>query len=111
MDFWTSWQMKLDQRELYARPYAPEGSTPIGGVSTTHMVTQVREAHASKCAACCALRRFVYTAVIGDTHSEGTTGYLIQVEELVALVNFQLAQPTNRVFKRTMIFPKNEWHD
>lgn len=28
----------------------------------------------------------------------------------LALIRFQLSMPTNRVFKRSMIFPKNEWH-
>ena len=46
----------------------------------------------------------------GHTHEGGTTDYLIQSEELVGLITFQLAQPTNRVFKRMMLFPKNEWH-
>ena len=26
------------------------------------------------------------------------------------LIDFQLAQPTSRVFKRVVMFPKNEWH-
>ena len=46
----------------------------------------------------------------GSTHKDGTTSHLIQTQELVDLIDFQLAQPTNRVFKRVVMFPKNEWH-
>ena len=48
----------------------------------------------------------------GDVHHgpDGGTSYLIQPEELLELIRYQLAMPTNRVFKRAMIFPKNEWH-
>eukprot|EP00928_Gymnodinium_smaydae_P056433 TRINITY_DN39819_c0_g1_i1.p1 TRINITY_DN39819_c0_g1~~TRINITY_DN39819_c0_g1_i1.p1 ORF type:complete len:256 (+),score=31.42 TRINITY_DN39819_c0_g1_i1:76-843(+) len=44
------------------------------------------------------------------THASGTTAELIQTQELVDLIDFQLEQPSNRVFKRVVLFPKNEWH-
>lgn len=46
----------------------------------------------------------------GDTHSAGSTDYLIQSQELVDLISFQLSMPTNRVFKRLVYYPKAEAH-
>merc|ERR1711972_849615 len=47
----------------------------------------------------------------GDkTHDDGTTSHLIQTQEIVDLIEYQLQQPTNRVYKRVTFFPKNEWH-
>ena len=45
-----------------------------------------------------------------STHKDKTTSHLIQTQELVDLIEFQLQQPSNRVFKRVVLFPKNEWH-
>ena len=45
-----------------------------------------------------------------STHDDKTTSHLIQTQELVDLIDFQLQQPTTRVFKRVVMFPKNEWH-
>ena len=45
-----------------------------------------------------------------QTHADRTTAQLIQTQELVDLIEFQLAQPRNRVFKRMILFPKGEWH-
>jgi len=44
------------------------------------------------------------------THSAGTTNHLIQTQELVDLIEFQIKQPVNRVFKRVVMFPKTENH-
>mmetsp|Transcript_115637 Transcript_115637/g.326915 ORF Transcript_115637/g.326915 Transcript_115637/m.326915 type:complete len:259 (-) Transcript_115637:140-916(-) len=46
----------------------------------------------------------------GKTHADRTTEHLIQTKELVDLIDFQLSMPRNRVFKRVVLFPKNEWH-
>ena len=43
-------------------------------------------------------------------HADGTTKDLIQTQEIVDLVEFQLGLPTNRVLKRFTFFPKGEWH-
>lgn len=46
----------------------------------------------------------------GDSHAAGTTGKLIQPQEIVDLLDYQLHLPTNRVLKRVVFFPKGEWH-
>lgn len=47
----------------------------------------------------------------GQTHANKTTKHLIQTQELVDMIDFQLAQEgNNRVFKRVVFFPKGEWH-
>jgi len=45
-----------------------------------------------------------------STHEGRGTASLIQTKELVELIDFQLGMPRNRVFKRVVLFPKNEWH-
>mmetsp|Transcript_100049 Transcript_100049/g.173668 ORF Transcript_100049/g.173668 Transcript_100049/m.173668 type:complete len:259 (+) Transcript_100049:61-837(+) len=45
-----------------------------------------------------------------STHADGTTAHLIQTQELVDLMDYQLSMPRNRVFKRVVLFPKNETH-
>mmetsp|Transcript_19012 Transcript_19012/g.36611 ORF Transcript_19012/g.36611 Transcript_19012/m.36611 type:complete len:298 (-) Transcript_19012:76-969(-) len=45
-----------------------------------------------------------------SSHEAGTTSHLIQTQEIVDFVEYQLAQPTNRVWKRVIMFPKTEWH-
>lgn len=44
------------------------------------------------------------------THEDGTTSHLIATQELVDLIDFQLGMPRNRIFKRVVLFPKNEDH-
>nr|ACJ13442.1 ketoacyl-reductase like protein [Karlodinium veneficum] len=47
----------------------------------------------------------------GDkSHSAGETGMLIQPEEIIDLMDYQLKLPANRVLKRVVFFPKGEWH-
>eukprot|EP00747_Dinoflagellata_sp_TGD_P185175 gnl/TRDRNA2_/TRDRNA2_41572_c0_seq1.p1 gnl/TRDRNA2_/TRDRNA2_41572_c0~~gnl/TRDRNA2_/TRDRNA2_41572_c0_seq1.p1 ORF type:complete len:281 (+),score=40.26 gnl/TRDRNA2_/TRDRNA2_41572_c0_seq1:119-844(+) len=47
----------------------------------------------------------------GDkSHSDGTTSDLIQTQEFVDIIEHQLRQPTNRVWRRMIFFPKGEWH-
>lgn len=43
-------------------------------------------------------------------HDNGSTSHLIQTQEFVDIIEHQLAQPTNRVWRRLIFFPKNEWH-
>jgi len=45
-----------------------------------------------------------------SSHEAGTTSHLIQTQEIVDFVEYQLVQPTNRVWKRVTMFPKCEWH-
>uniref|UniRef100_A0A7S4S1A3 Ketoreductase domain-containing protein n=1 Tax=Alexandrium monilatum TaxID=311494 RepID=A0A7S4S1A3_9DINO len=45
-----------------------------------------------------------------STHASGSTSHLIQAQELVDVIDLQLKMPRNRVFKRMVMFPKNEWH-
>lgn len=44
------------------------------------------------------------------THESGTTKDLIQPQEIVDLMDYQLQLPPNRVLKRVVFFPKGEWH-
>ena len=43
-------------------------------------------------------------------HADRTTQMLIQPQEIVDLLDYQLNLPTNRVLKRVVFFPKGEWH-
>eukprot|EP00927_Polykrikos_kofoidii_P070763 TRINITY_DN67154_c0_g1_i1.p2 TRINITY_DN67154_c0_g1~~TRINITY_DN67154_c0_g1_i1.p2 ORF type:complete len:255 (-),score=51.31 TRINITY_DN67154_c0_g1_i1:104-868(-) len=43
-------------------------------------------------------------------HDEGTTSHLTQTQEIVDLIDFQLGMPRSTVFKRVVLFPRNEWH-
>eukprot|EP00931_Biecheleriopsis_adriatica_P008136 TRINITY_DN109366_c0_g1_i1.p1 TRINITY_DN109366_c0_g1~~TRINITY_DN109366_c0_g1_i1.p1 ORF type:complete len:260 (-),score=52.36 TRINITY_DN109366_c0_g1_i1:185-964(-) len=44
------------------------------------------------------------------SHAAGTTSMLIQPEEIIDLMDYQLKLPSNRVLKRVVFFPKGEWH-
>jgi len=45
-----------------------------------------------------------------QTHVDRTTDMLIQSEEIIGLLDYQMTLPTNRVLKRVIFFPKGEWH-
>eukprot|EP00930_Biecheleria_cincta_P065449 TRINITY_DN51232_c0_g1_i1.p1 TRINITY_DN51232_c0_g1~~TRINITY_DN51232_c0_g1_i1.p1 ORF type:complete len:258 (-),score=35.96 TRINITY_DN51232_c0_g1_i1:42-815(-) len=43
-------------------------------------------------------------------HADGSTQMLIQPQEIIDLMDYQLKLPATRVLKRVIFFPKGEWH-